>query len=357
MMPANYITCTIFLPLVGSVALAVANKLNPAIKWAHLESAATAMESEIYLYRTRVSRYSKMSGEKSPDQVVNGLCQSDTSGEPKKEEEETNRRAVFAKTIKGILDDALSSDMRYDFMLAPTKQEKPGLVQLYDSKEQVMKQTRWSCLPSCCIRRGNLQDILLKNRPKAEDNAELALWTGTGSDFVFNPESLEGRHAKDDGLTEIQPDDYIQIRLIPMLRKYNYQARFLGWLVKGTQVSITFMTGVTTMFAAFKQVDLRPFVPIIVAWNALLMQCTEYENLQTRLVNVRKSIEELTKLQVWWQSLSSPEKRSRRSKEKLVTTTEEQNDAEISAWKKSAKQDDDAAEQPKQKGGDAKNST
>jgi len=358
MMPANYITCTIFLPLVGSVALAVANKLNPAIKWAHLESAATAMESEIYLYRTRVSRYSKMSGERSATQVVEQLTtdkQATEAKEKKKEATETSRRAVFANTIKGILDDALSSDMRYDYLMSPKKGERTALVELYDSKKQMKEEnkTRWSCLPSCCTRRrggGDLQEALLPTVSPEEDHSEL--WTGTGSDFAFNPESRDGQSAKNDGLAELQPEDYLQIRLIPMLRKYNNQARFLGRMVKTVQVVITFMTGLTTMFAALTQIDLRPCVPIIVAWNALLMQCSEYENYQTRLVNVRKSIEELTNLQVWWQSLSGAEKRKPQSKEKLVTTTEEQNDAEISAWKKSGKKGGDE-EDEQQKGGDA----
>lgn len=189
---------------------------------------------------------------------------------------------------------------------------------------------------------------------------EYDLWKGSGGDYEFCDKAMD-RDLKsfvDDGLCELQPDHYFYARLSPMMRSYNLRARHLGRLVKTSQVIMTMLTASTTLFAAIKKADLRPIVPIVVALSALVSQCSEYERLPTRLVNVRKSIENLMSLQVWWEGLSPSERRQSANKAKLVITTEEQADAEISAWKKSsqtndhgpqggqAKQDDPKQKQP-----------
>jgi len=176
---------------------------------------------------------------------------------------------------------------------------------------------------------------------------EGGLWYGSGSDYQFNPANLDGDLSsfKDDGIHELQPEQYLQARLAPMLRLYHKRAKFLGRMVKISQVLMTILTGATTLLAAIKEVDLRPLVPVMVALNALVTQMCESERFYTRLVNVRKSIEELTDLQVWWSSLTSRDKQKAFAKAKLVTKTEEQADAEIAAWKKSATVDDDAGEE------------
>merc|ERR1712203_243123 len=142
---------------------------------------------------------------------------------------------------------------------------------------------------------------------------------------------------------------YIQARLSHMLRTYNYRAMILGRGVKTSQVFMTLTTGATTLIAALQQVDLRYLVPVMVSLNALVAQCSEFERFPTRLVNVRKSIEILTGLQVWWAGLSMSEQRQQANFLKLVSKTEEQADAEISAWKKSSsvEADDDEEEEKK----------
>lgn len=95
-------------------------------------------------------------------------------------------------------------------------------------------------------------------------------------------------------------------------------------------------------------------VPVMVALNALVTQMSENERFQTRLVNVRKSIEALTEVQIWWSSLTSRDKQKAFAKAKLVSETEEQADAEIAAWKKSAKIDGDAGEEEQHDGSKAR---
>merc|ERR1712048_1046165 len=102
---------------------------------------------------------------------------------------------------------------------------------------------------------------------------------------------------------------------------------------------MTLLTGGTTLIAAIQEVDLRYLVPVMVALNALVSQCSEYERFPTRLVNVRKSIEVLTSLQVWWAGLSMSEQQTKANFLRLVSKTEEQADAEIAAWKKSSRGD------------------
>merc|ERR1711957_495828 len=97
--------------------------------------------------------------------------------------------------------------------------------------------------------------------------------------------------------------------------------------VKALTLTITLTTGLTTLIAAIQTPDMKACVPIMVAFVSLLSSTLEFENYQARLTNIQKSIETLTTLQVWWQSLSASERRRAPNKERLVVTTEEQADA------------------------------
>lgn len=367
---------TIFFPLIASVVFALTSKLNPTEKWAHVESAAAALEREIFLYRSRVGKYGKVVAEPQ-------------AGDNQEGPKPPNRRVVFAETVNNIMEDALSSDLRNDFLENPTISDKAIHVKLYDPEAEKKKLglccfalrrclSRWCCcLSSCChrskkddeatgekldepllagslaLRKKTLPDITSGLEPKEED-----LWKGSGADYDFNEDAVEKelQTFADDGICELQAEQYAHARLSPMLRHYNKRSKSLGRLVKKSQVLMTLMTGATTLFAAIKEVDLRPAVPILVALSALIAQCSEYERLPTRLVNVRKSVENLTKLQVWWAGLTPTEQRNPANKAKLVTMTEEQADAEISAWKKSSQvtdgegpeQQDDSSQKKKQ---------
>jgi len=295
-----------------------------------------------------------------------------------------NRRATFADTVRRILEDALSSDMRNDYLIPPSTAENSAYVKLYDPDEERKKNrdrqtwmiVRWTKGIVAYFKHSQ-NKVLLPTKPKSEfevplltgENLKLAsnldldvaqdeggLWYGSGADYEFNPANLDGDLSsfRDDGIHELQPEQYLHARLAPMLRLYHQRAKFLGRMVKMSQVLMTLLTGATTLFAAIKEVDLRPVVPVMVALNALVTQTCENERFQTRLVNVRKSIESLTEVQIWWSSLTSRDKQKAFAKSKLVTKTEEQADAEIAAWKKSAKVDDDSGEEEKKDDSKAK---
>jgi len=271
--------------------------------------------------------------------------------------------------------------MRNDYMIFPQTQDKIWSVRLHDPDAERTKAMRrgrnclkkWLCMcvPDCLSKlfesrakthvktatglgQSLLHSDIVPLRLKEKDHAEVSekehdLWRGAGADFLFNEDGVDSELTgfKDDGLSELQIEQYLQSRLSPLLRDYNKRAQFLGRFVKTSQVFMTLLTGGTTFLAAIKEVDLRFLVPLMVALNAMVAQCSEYERFPTRLVNVRKSIEELTGLQVWWSGLTGTEQRQKANFFKLVTKTEEQANAEISAWKKSSAIESDGGEEKK----------
>jgi len=365
-------TATILLPLFGSVVLSVINKTNPLLKWAHLKSGSISMCSEIYLYRTRVTRYSRSSVSKDIEDKVEELCiqTAESSGGG------VSRRSIFAQECSRILSDTLGSDMMYDYLDDPGTELKKSSVTLFDSDaltntapsclrrifccqcSKRKKEPEPGCLTSCfkkCFKKcgGGATDSLLPQggggfgggdeEEVEEDNQDL--WEVAGHDFAFNPAVLDGEIVRDDGSSLLNGEEYTHVRMYPLLQEYHHRAKVVGRLVKTFQLTITLTTGLTTLVAAMPHYDLRPCVPIMVAFVALLSTTLEFENMQSRLTNLQKSLEILKSLQVWWQSLSSSERRLRANKERLVATTEEQADAEISPWKKSSKSASSSTEQ------------
>jgi len=357
-------TATILLPLFGSVVLSVINKTNPLLKWAHLKSGSVSMMCEIYLYRTRVTRYSRAAVSKDIEDKVEELCAQTGAGGGG-----VGKRSIFAAECQRIISDTLGSDMMYDYLDDPGTEAKKSSVTLFDSdalsnkgpncfqrvfccngkaKEKSGKGGKGdspSCFASLCgSGKKGKKDALLAagggfggDEAGEDDDANTDLWEAAGHDFKFNPSVMEGEVVRDDGCSLLNGEEYTHVRMFPLLQEYHHRAKVVGRAVKTLQMTIMLTTGLTTLVAAMPHYDLRPCVPIMVAFVALLSTSLEFENYQSRLTNLQKSLETLKGLQIWWQSLSASERRLRANKERLVSTTEEQADAEISPWKKSSK--------------------
>jgi len=360
--PEMYAQMMVLFTLVAAMIFAVSFKLNPTEKWAHLESAAAAMECEIFLYRSRVGKYSNIE---------------DAETQAQDNQQRLKRGEIFANTVNHILKVSLSNDMRNDFLDNPSLSERPEHCNFYDPETAARKPAT-----RCCCRRSqkqhNLHDPLLAAKLGLPEKTETTLpqktetlkatkepesnavdepspagmsemQRGTAPPQVISGKSQDDEAAADnetaaaqelesfvdDGLCELLPEQYIQARLSPMMRHYDRRVTALGGLVQGVQLFLSFLAAFTAWLAhGVKGVDTRPCVPVVVALTNLVALLAENERLRTRLDYVGESVEILAELKIWWAGLTEIEKEEHRNRSRLVTKSEEQADAEISAWQK-----------------------
>lgn len=335
------------LPILNAFLLTLINRRNPLSKWATLESARVHTLSELYQYRCRVMDYMpRKNANVDVHEKIESLCDSPPQQEnaeaaivasmmKKKQADKTSakkrsRRGLFGAELERINCEALGSDLRSDHLVPPPqrllKQMISGLYNSVDVKHcwRVHKfGVIGAAVTSCCTRSALNSEAYVK----MDD-----LWDTVGADYVPNPNLIEDEFLKDDGVSLITAEDYVQFRLLPLLHYFHHRSRRLATIHNTMQTMTYVLAAATSAATIFEKSEL---VPCLVALVSFIQAILEFENVSVQLRNVNQSLERLQSLRLWWLSLSMVERRLISNKETLVMSAEGTIDAEISAWKKS----------------------
>jgi hypothetical protein len=123
----------------------------------------------------------------------------------------------------------------------------------------------------------------------------------------------------DDGLKLMTADDYLSLRMLPMVAELSKKTpRLSSW-------SSTFTICVLVLSvsaAALSTFDRSDFVPAALALSGGITAWASYQQTDLRLVLTNNSLSQLNQLLVWWDGLTMIEKRIPINKETLVTTSE-----------------------------------
>jgi hypothetical protein len=139
----------------------------------------------------------------------------------------------------------------------------------------------------------------------------------------------------DDGMSVITADDYVYFRLFPAIKEYAARTPTLS-LKSNLLASMVYLG--TLSAALLSLVDLNVWVPIVVAFVALVNIITETSQVNQRLLVTNEALTSLRNTKIWWQSLSMVQQRLPINKENLVEITEAAIEAERSAFMKSIAQ-------------------
>lgn len=356
------------LPLVSGFFLQVNNRFNPVTKWAYLEHARIAIESEIYKFRSRTQGYGAIATRKQKayrlmqniviqDKFVTGLrpdwkpppqgpsttlgatgdrqpaVPKGGAGEEAEADEDmdTNlkvpgrrtRRQRFAEAMGHISNSVLSSELNTEALKQPPANAlREKLRSLYNSEMESQRLKRagascWSCWTRegyTCL--GNHDEIA-----KAEGNSDFRAIIHAKDEFM-----------KDDGVSPTTPEDYLNFRMLPMLHAYMHRVAVLSFWQNVAQVLIFLLSATATALSTFKCLLI---VPMVIAVMSTLQSLLSFLNMSACIRNLNNSVLTLKSLRIWWQSLSMVETRMPSNFDYLVEVTESCVDAEVSTWVKS----------------------
>ena len=123
----------------------------------------------------------------------------------------------------------------------------------------------------------------------------------------------------DDGLSTLTADEYVKIRLIPMMAKFSVKAPGLN---TGINTVTCVVIGLSVCSSVFSSFDLTVFIPLCMAFSSAMTAWMSYKQTELRLLQTNGAKQTLHQLMVWWDSLSMIEKRVPSNKENLVQVTE-----------------------------------
>ena len=140
---------------------------------------------------------------------------------------------------------------------------------------------------------------------------------------------MDATIAKDDGYSDLEPDDYIRVRIGDQINYYKKRIVELDLRLRIFQWLIYITGGIGTFLAA---VGYELWVALTVSLVALFTTFLEYRQIQNTLVQYNQARTNLENLQNWWITLPSDDKEKQENLDKLVDTAETILSSELTGW-------------------------
>ena len=366
----------LLLPLTVTILRGFFASLDPLVKYALLKMAAIRIESEIYMYRTKVGRYNIRKHASS--QQSNSQHSTSKKKDDKDEPQVTvNPRKIFSQALDSIWAE-ITSDMAAGVLRSPPEGSDPldavNRRILTNLKEQKMltsnlkqpsrgaqRAENRAYFSSLTTRKGSsinddndmsMADIY--SDPTSDDNIKTLNISPLGSRSRANSdsESVVGdrmsnfgdnsvqesikdkvvadvevgkanyrynENELDDGLGTLTADEYCKIRLTPLLASFTTKAPPMVSINTCVSLITILLSVVSSVLTTFQLVT---FIPVALAISSALTSWTSYLQIELRLVRTNSALHQLHQLIIWWDSLNMIEKRVSSNKEYLVQTTE-----------------------------------
>jgi hypothetical protein len=255
--------------------------LNPAQKWTELQSAALALESECWKFRTRSGAYALQS---SSGGDISGPTSEDTLRE--------TLQAVRQHVGKSAAVNETDFGSTFELFDRPD----PNKMHVYTHGQY----------PGCGVG-GTFGHAM---QVKAE--------------MVGEEEAIY-----DDHHSPTPPEKYLRLRVEPMTRFY--QSRLPSYYRQRTTFEIVLVLGsLSGTLLAFLHVD--EWMPAVTAVTAMITAWASFSGTDRKLSRYSSSIEKIQAIMLWWRSLSSTDKALPANIHQLVTACEETFEREREGW-------------------------
>ena len=275
-----------------SVALTVTisfdSLLQPKRRWRQLRSSAGALQSVIWMYRTRVG----------PFELQEGGSRSSSFGHVASE------RALLA-ALNAIRDQLLSGAN-----LAETELHKRHPAKVY-------------------------RHYQFRGRPNGtggSSSSSSSKRRGRGEGGNGNGGSLSIA-AVDDFQSPVRPTDYIALRIEPTMKFYKRRIPQYAKRIWRTKLAILLLGVASSVLARY---ELVTWLVLVTSSASALTSWIEFSDSQRKTVRYTRAVSALEKLLDWWSSLGEVEKASKEVIAHLIQTSEGIISEEQMAWTSAA---------------------
>jgi hypothetical protein len=138
-----------------------------------------------------------------------------------------------------------------------------------------------------------------------------------------------GAAEADDGMSVLNPEAYIAVRLDDQLHYFESKSIQLAKQIRLRQTGIYILGGLGTLLAA---INLPIWIAATTAIATALTAYLQHFQLENTLVKYNQSASDLTTVKAWWRALSKSEREIPKNKDLLVESTEKVLENELTGW-------------------------
>ena len=142
-------------------------------------------------------------------------------------------------------------------------------------------------------------------------------------------EHHESNHKDDNFYSPVKPEDYLEWRIMPLLRFYRKRLPLYSSADNWSQALLGFNSIVSAIFAYFEMVSA---VALVAQASSIQINFAEFNDIKKKLMRYNGIIAALENQILWWKSLTKVEKASQYNINRLVNGVEEMVAGEQQAW-------------------------
>jgi hypothetical protein len=298
--------CNLIMPLLATVVKGILSILNPLSKSNALKDAAASIESEVYLYRSKVGKY-------------NPSRQSSDAGTPSSKQP----RLLFSAAIDEILTTASDGEIKTASLENPSDMNTQSVLDEVNHRIKANRADQEAYLAPMPAGSGGLLGLLsfgMISGPAAKTRGGRSCCSCFGSQKVA-PGQIDKKLSKnfDDGLSTLSAEEYVQFRLLPMLGEISSSTPGLNFRVYGVSITVTILSVSSSALSTFGQ---SLFIPAMLAFSGAITSWTSYQRTDQLLLQKNIAVGNLHQLLIWWDGLTMIEKRVPTNKNALVLQAE-----------------------------------
>jgi len=283
------------IPALAGLLVTLLSRLRYVSKWGGVYLAAEQTKSEIYKYRAHAAEYDARAVPKlvSTDKKSKKAGQKSAKAAQAQEIKVRSRpeiRKCFVERTSAIFRDVMTTEINNDALSDPGDLEACRL-RWQDKKKP-------SAPRVCCGLIASRPALVVKEYEAMDDEEDIN---------------------DDDLISSLSCEEYFEHRTLPKLAHYRALAPRLSRRLTCYEVLIVLTSLGSTLLGALELTD---WIPIAVAFGAVLGSLLSYEALQQRVASANAAVQDLTDAQVRWSSYGVVEKRTPSVKALMVEVTE-----------------------------------
>ena len=328
----------LILPLLATVFRGIAASLNPLAKWSVLKTSAFRIESEIYMYRTKVGKYNprKISNDNNNNntnargnQQIRSLNSKSKEANPEESTgprtSQNNPRKTFSNALDNVWTDLTASDISKGSLISPPEDANPleginvrlewtknrkGLLNpslgnrevtrkggLFNQPSMPLGKSRFSSnrsdfdnvemtdtghMSNNPLQQDAIEEDWDEDDEKSDARSVHSYKSGTTntnhtnffSGLIGGAEDREQDDENyDDGVSSLTADEYVKVRLIPLIASLTHKTPKLNLLTTTITCIVTMLSVCSSVFASF---NLTVFIPLALAFGKSKLTCITF---------------------------------------------------------------------------------
>jgi len=271
------------LPLIATIIRGVINILNPMAKFVALKNAAVRVETEIYMYRCKVGKYSNFQQNKQPAEISKDKSKDKKGGGGAETNVKTRSpRTIFSAALERVWNKLAASDL------------SNGSLEIPPSTMGALDETNKRILKNRAEQEIHYSDDITSEEQRLKKmRLSERIYSVLCCCFYKSRKKITPSQLKDIGISDLSVDDYLYLRLYPIVAELSKKTPSLARFSHSITICAVLLSVSASGLSTF---GYSVFIPLVLALVGSMTAWGSYHQTEYRLVMTNAAVSQLNQV-------------------------------------------------------------